>query len=98
VQAAFHACGFACPGDGDLQEAMPGAQLGDDAAHVSGDLIFWNGHLAMTSGPDTLIHANAHHMNTVEEPINEAIVRIAKSDTGPVTSRLRPRRIEMPTI
>ena len=96
VQAAYHACGFACPGDSDLQEAMPGERLDDSAELNSGDLIFWNGHVALVTGPDTMIHTNAHHMNTVEEPIEPAIARIAKTDTGPVTSRLRPKRIELP--
>jgi len=39
-----------------------------------------------------MIHANAHHMATVEEPIAPAISRIAATDTGPVTTRLRPDR------
>ena len=95
VQAAFHDCGFACPADSDQQEAMPGERLGEDAQHVPGDLIFWDGHVALVAGPDTLIHSNAYHMKTTEEPIVDAIARIAASDTGLVTSRLRPTRIEL---
>ncbi len=95
VQAAFHDCGFACPADSDLQKAMPGEQLGEDAELVPGDLVFWKGHVALVTGQDRLIHTNAYHMNTVEEPIAEAVARIAASDTGPVTSRLRPTRIEL---
>jgi len=98
VQAAFHDCGFACPGDSDLQEAMPGERLGEDVELVSGDLIFWRGHVALVAGQDMLIHTNAHHMNTVEEPVADAVARIAASDTGPVTSRLRPKRVKLPAI
>jgi cell wall-associated NlpC family hydrolase len=97
VQAAFHDCGFVCPGDSDLQEAMPGQKLGNQAELVPGDLIFWDGHVALATGPEMMIHTNAHHMNTVEEPITTATARIAASDTGPVTSRLRPSRTKLPT-
>lgn len=90
VQAVRHACGLACPGDSDMQEAMPGEQLSEGAALEPGDLIFWKGHVAMATGPKTMIHANGHHMMVVEEPIAPAIVRIAAKDAGPVTSRLRP--------
>ena len=92
IQAAMLACGWACPGDSDLQEAMPGQHLADTNPLQPGDLLFWKGHVAMVTGPDTMIHANAHHMMTVEEPIAPAIARIAATDTGPVTSRLRPER------
>ena len=89
VQAALLACGIPCPGDSDLQEAMPGTVPDTPAP---GDLIFWKGHVAMVSGENAIIHANAHHMAVVEEPMDEAIARIGASDTGPVTSMLRPRR------
>ncbi|MGI9391140.1 MAG: NlpC/P60 family protein [Boseongicola sp.] len=95
VQAAFHTCGFSCPGDSDQQESMSGEPLGNDAELISGDLIFWHGHVALVASPTMMIHSNAYHMNTVEESISEAIARIAKSETGPVTSRLRPSRIEL---
>ncbi|NNJ67984.1 MAG: hypothetical protein HKP54_08075, partial [Boseongicola sp.] len=47
-------------------------------------------HVAISTGESTLVHANAHHMAVVEEPVEEAVSRIAASDTGPVTLRLRP--------
>lgn len=88
VQAALLACGIACPGDSDLQERMPGEAVAL-ADLAPGDLIFWKGHVAMVSGENRVIHANAHHMAVVEEPMDVAIERIAASETGPVTSRLR---------
>ncbi len=92
IQAAFLACGWACPGDSDLQEQMPGQHLSESDPLEPGDLLFWKGHVAMATGAETMIHANAHHMMTVEEPIAPAIARIATTDTGPVTTRLRPER------
>jgi cell wall-associated NlpC family hydrolase len=41
-----------------------------------GDLIFWKGHVAIVRDSNTMVHANAHHMATVIEPIEPAIARI----------------------
>ncbi|MFG0221280.1 NlpC/P60 family protein, partial [Streptococcus suis] len=41
-----------------------------------GDLIFWKGHVAIVRDGDTMVHANAHHLATVVEPIEPAIARI----------------------
>ncbi len=94
VQAAFHAAGLECPPDSDLQEAMPGERISESDILNAGDLVFWNGHVAIASGDGTLIHANAHHMSVVEEPVESAVARIASTDTGPVTSRLRPTHVK----
>ncbi|KPA23321.1 Dipeptidyl-peptidase 6 [Shimia sp. SK013] len=87
VQAALLACGTPCPGDSDLQEAaFPDAT----GPYRRGDLMFWKGHVAMVTDPDTLIHANAHHMAVAYEPIANAIARIKAQGDGPVTSHKRP--------
>lgn len=98
VQAAMIACGWACPGDSDLQAVMPGKHLAESAALEPGDLIFWKGHVAIATGMERMIHANAHHMMVVEEPIDIGIARIAASGTGPVTLRLRPDRRPLPAF
>ena len=41
-----------------------------------GDLMFWNGHVAIVRDRDTLIHANAFHMAVAIEPIGQAVRRI----------------------
>lgn len=92
VQAAYLACGWACSADSHQQAAMPGSQLAEETALQAGDLLFWKGHVAIATGADRMIHANAHHMMVVEEPIPVAVKRIAATDTGPVTLRLRPER------
>lgn len=87
VQVARRACGLACPADSDLQRIMPGVDVppGEEAP---GDLIFWKGHVAMVSAPGRIVHANAHHMAVVEEPLSRAEARIAaKGD--PVLRRWR---------
>jgi len=89
VQAALLACDVACPGDSDLQRESLGTVLPDDAAPVRGDLYFWRGHVGLLVDPDTLLHANAHHMAVAYEPITKAIARIAAQDGGPVLTRKR---------
>jgi cell wall-associated NlpC family hydrolase len=89
VQAGCLACGIACPGDSGPQEQGLGQHLSDTAPLRRGDLLFWRGHVAWVSDPDTLLHANAHHMAVAYEPIRDAIARITAQGGGPVTSRRR---------
>lgn len=85
VQLALNACGLACPRDTYMQEAVLGTEVTNAE---TGDIVFWKGHVGFISGPDTLLHANAHHMAVVEEPFAAACARIAEID-GPVTSLRR---------
>ena len=87
VSAGLLGCGIACPGDSDLQQATLGRDF--EGTYQRGDLIFWKGHVGMMVDADTMIHANAHHMATVYEPIERAILRIETQGDGPVTGRKR---------
>ena len=73
VQAAWLACGRDCPGDSDQQQAL-GRDFRGRARR--GDLIFWQGHVAIVTGPDRIIHANGHTMNVAYEHVGAAIARI----------------------
>lgn len=88
VQAACVACNITCGGDSDMQEATLGTLLPDGSVPERNDLLFWKGHVALVWDEETLIHANAHYMATIYEPIEEAIARIAQTD-GPVTGHRR---------
>ncbi|WP_094022301.1 C40 family peptidase [Maliponia aquimaris] len=88
VQIALHTCGRDCAGDSDMQESM-GAALAPGTLPQRGDLMFWKGHVAWVSDPETLIHANAFHMAVAFEPIAGAIARIAAQGDGPVTRHAR---------
>ncbi|MFL6813612.1 MAG: peptidase P60, partial [Bradyrhizobium sp.] len=81
-----------CPRDSDMQENSVGRILG--AAESSnlrrGDLIFWQGHVAIVRDGDSIVHANAHHMATVIEDANEAIARI--KDAGSEITAIRRLR------
>jgi len=89
VQVALTACGIACPRDTDMQERALGAAIAPDLAHLRrGDLVFWQGHVAIARDPATLIHANAFHMAVAIEPTVDAIARIHAAGSA-VTSLRR---------
>lgn len=86
VQMACLACGIACPGDSDMQEAELGTPLPEAAALQRGDLLFWASHVAWVSDPETLLHANVFRMAVAFEPLQDALSRIEAQGDGPVTS------------
>jgi cell wall-associated NlpC family hydrolase len=83
VQIALSMAGRACPRDSDLQEASLGQILTEEP--TTGDVVFWRGHVGFISAPGRLLHANATHMQVIEEDFAEACERIA-STSGSVTA------------
>jgi cell wall-associated NlpC family hydrolase len=78
VQVALSACGIVCPRDSDMQERALGSLIELTAGDVRrGDLLFWQGHVAIARDAMTLVHANAFHMAVASEPVTEALSRIA---------------------
>lgn len=78
VQVSLTSAGIGCPRDSDMQLAGLGRALEpyERGKLQRGDLIFWKGHVAIVRDAGTMVHANAHHMATVIEPIEPAIARI----------------------
>jgi cell wall-associated NlpC family hydrolase len=78
VQVALNAAGIECPRDSDMQQNSLGRTLdpAESNALRRGDLIFWNGHVAIVRDADTIVHANAYHMATAIENTADAIARI----------------------
>jgi Bacterial dipeptidyl-peptidase Sh3 domain/NlpC/P60 family len=76
VQIALTTSGTACLRDSDMQESALGAAV-PLAELQRGDLVFWEGHVAIARDAATLVHANAFHMAVSFEPVREAIERIA---------------------
>ncbi|MBY9065382.1 C40 family peptidase [Hyphomonas sp. WL0036] len=105
TQQAFEACGVLLPRDSDMQMAWSGTEVTPPVSKSTqndtvwaqndtlrrGDLVFWEGHVGILTAPGHLLHANAHHMMTAEEPLAEAVERIGKI-VGPVLS---VRRIDL---
>ncbi len=75
TQAVLAACGIVAPRDSDQQAAAFAAI--DPAARCRGDLVSFPGHVGILADADTLIHANAHWMATVVEPLADAAARLA---------------------
>lgn len=89
VQAACLACGIPCPGDSGPQERSLGELQPPGSAYQRGDLLFWKGHVALVQDPSILLHANVHAMAVAQEPLEQAIARIADQGDGPVTAHRR---------
>src|SRR5438128_9625450 len=78
VQVSLTTAGIGCPRDSDMQCDGLGRELNafESKQLQRGDLIFWQGHVAIVRDADTIVHANAHHMATVIEKTKDAIARI----------------------
>ena len=89
VQISLNAAGIGCPRDSDMQQASLGDALAlAEAGHLQrGDLLFWNGHVAIARDGKTIVHANAHHMATVIENTGAAIARIKAAGSALVAIR-----------
>ena len=71
-----------------MQEAALGVAVpfdGDLATLRRGDLIFWPGHVGIVEDAQTLLHATAHFMSVVREPLGAALARIEQA-SAPVRS------------
>lgn len=89
LQQSLFACGRACPRDADMQERETGEAIepGADYADLRrGDLVFWNGHVAMMVDPANVIHATSHHMAVAVEPLVDVVARMQASGSGEPTS------------
>jgi len=84
VQMALASAGIDCPRDTDMQMAELGTAIDENAPLVRGDLVFWSGHVGIMLDDQALLHANAHHMMCVSEPLADAIARIKASTGGDV--------------
>ena len=78
VQIALAACAISAPRDSGPQQQQLGRPVAQAEALQRNDLVFWKGHVGMLTAPDRLLHANAHHMQVVEEDFALAIARIGK--------------------
>ena len=90
VQLALEAAGFSCPRDSDMQQAELGAEVlipHSLEGLQRGDLVFWRNHVGIMTDGMMMVHANAHYMAVVVEPLADAVQRIAK--TGGTTTAIK---------
>jgi hypothetical protein len=89
VQLVFGMKGIALPRDTDMQQDEVGRALADDEALIRNDLVYFPGHVGIMADGETIIHATAHHMRTVSEPLAEVTARFTDGEGGPVLARRR---------
>ena len=83
--------GVDLPRDTDMQEVLADwAEVADDTRLLRGDLVYWRGHVGVMADPETLIHANGHHMLVAREPLGRARARIFDATGADVSSFKRP--------
>ena len=94
AQLALAACGIPAPRDSDMQAEAIGEPLQFEGALPGlqrGDLIFWAGHIGFMRDAESLLHATAHTMNVMIEPLAAAINRFSRKGIE-VTAIRRPSR------
>ena len=74
VQLALGFAGVAAPRDSDQQMAL-GEAVAEGAPLQRGDLVFLPGHVGIMANATDLLHANAHWMRVVTEPLAEVLAR-----------------------
>ncbi|ATE64944.1 C40 family peptidase [Rhizorhabdus dicambivorans] len=89
VQAALGACGISAPRDTDMQREMLGTALPEEARLRRGDIVNFPGHVGLMVDENNLLHANAHWMGVVIEPLADVVARLEHSHDRPILSRRR---------
>lgn len=89
AQLVLGLAGHAIPRDCDQQMAAIGRALTEDEALQRGDLVYFPGHVGIMLDACTLIHANAHWMQVVAEPLADVIARFPETTPQPVLARKR---------
>ncbi|MFZ5705113.1 MAG: C40 family peptidase [Pseudomonadota bacterium] len=89
VQIALAAAGHAAPRDTDMQRDTIGSSLPEDAPLMRGDVISFPGHVGLMVDDSRLIHANAHWMGVVIEPLADVVARLKPNHDRPILSRRR---------
>ncbi len=82
VQVSMEAAGLSAPRDTDMQLHELGSEVLVPRSLEGlqrGDLIFWPGHVGLMCDGMMMVHANAHHMAIVVEPLAEAVHRISRT-------------------
>ncbi|CAH1650501.1 C40 family peptidase [Chelatococcus asaccharovorans] len=90
VQVSLRAAGVNWPRDTYRQEQSPAAApvAGGEQGHglARGDLVYWKGHVGIMVDAERLLHANAHHMMVVTEPLIDVVERSLSRGGWPITS------------
>lgn len=94
VQVSLEAAGIDAPRDTDMQQEEIGSEVlvpNSLEGLQRGDIVYWKGHVGIMVDGVMMVHANAHHMQVVTEPLPEAAQRIAKSGGGIAAVKRLPK-------
>ncbi|MET0375766.1 MAG: NlpC/P60 family protein, partial [Rhizorhabdus sp.] len=89
TQVALAATGIATPRDTDMQRESVGELLPEEVPLRRGDIVSFPGHVGLMVNETLLIHANAHWMSVVTEPLAHVVARLAPNHEKPVLNRRR---------
>ncbi len=89
VQMVLGMTGIKAPRDSDQQMVGLGDDVPEGEALQAGDFIFFPGHVGIMTDSENMIHANAHWMQVVEEPLADVIARFPDDVEQPVLARKR---------
>jgi len=81
VQLSLEIAGIEAPRDSDQQAEAFGRPLSRhwrDMAWNRGDIVFFEGHVGIMTGPTHMIHANSHHMTVTVESVFDVVMRGAE--------------------
>lgn len=92
VQVALARCGMNVPRDTDLQREGIGSPIAIDAPLRRGDLVFFPGHVGIMTGGTQMLHANAHWMTVMVEPLADVVARLSPEHDQPILAvrRIKP--------
>lgn len=93
VQLSMRMAGIAVPRDSDMQHETVGAEIrseGGLGGLVRGDLVFWDGHVAIMTDAQHIVHANGHAMMVTRERLADAVERIGGLYGMPIGFRRLP--------
>jgi hypothetical protein len=89
VQLVYGMKGISLPRDTDLQQNVAGRELAADEPIQRNDLVYFPGHVGIMADGENLIHATAHSMQLLMEPLSQVASRFVDMDGGPITARRR---------
>ncbi len=80
VQTSLRLAGINIPRDTDQQyQHLKNSEIELSLNHLQkGDILFSDGHIGIMSDNKNFLHANAHHMATIIEPISDVVDRFSK--------------------
>ncbi len=89
VQLVYGMKGYALPRDTDLQQDSVGVAIDQNEPLQRNDLVYFPGHVGIMADSDNIIHATAHKMQLVLEPLSDVAARFEDVEGGPIIALRR---------